>query len=617
MLCACEWIKLMTLFLKEFIVMNRALTGVCLWGLSAMSSFAASFQIEVDRLINRLNPRVNLGIVVVDLTSGDTLYKRNADRLFIPASNMKLFSEAAALMVLGPDYRFKNQLSTNATHLQQGVLQGDLYLHLSGDPSFSREDLKKLFASLKEWKINTVQGNVYIDSNLSAVTAYPPGWLTTDLAYSYGAPIAPLMLDANRLTVTVNPGAQAGQPAVVEVDDGGGAIVLNNQATTKASAKECGVGFSLDQDNNLSVRGCVGLEQWAVQQRLAIKNPLMYAQGMIKSMLDKEHIQLHGQVLLGHAPTGSLLLATQHSRPLSQLMADTLKPSDNLYADSLYLHAAAKINGAPLNWNEAQPVIKKFLEEQTGIDLKRSVFTDGSGLSRYNLITPEQTMALLQFLYQRFPLSYEYIAALPISGRDGTLQKRFKIPSQQGFVRAKTGTMTGMNSLSGYLYSANGHTLAFAMYINRLPGKSAGPGRPLLDALITYFLQQSPTSSRLARVFSPHTRIKFQSNPTASDIQRGHQARWRRLESQVRFALRGQAVTVAYRGHELIVTDNQSDANKVWSALQSINKKYPFAVALSSSKLTITPQAGPLMLWMQTAADDVKEQRTWIIRESI
>lgn len=597
--------------------MKRTLAGVCLWAIGSISSSAASIQNDVDGLIHRLNPNVNLGMVVVDLTSGKTLYKRNGERLFIPASNMKLFSEAAALMVLGPDYRFKNQLSTSARQLQQGVLQGDLYLHLSGDPSFSRDDLKKLIASLSEWKINNIHGNVYIDSTLANVSSYPPGWLTADLSYSYGAPVAPLMLDSNRLTVTVNPGVRAGSPAVVEVDDNGAHILVTNQATTKASAKGCGVGFTLDKEHHLTVRGCVGVGQWAVQQRMAIKNPLMYAQGMIKSELAKANIQFHGQVMLGKAPSGALLIATQYSKPIAQLMADTLKPSDNLYADSLYLHAAAKLHGAPLNWKDAEPVVKNFLQQQTGINFKNAIFTDGSGLSRYSLVTPEQTISLLTFLYQRFPLSYEYIAALPISGRDGTLQKRFKAVNQQGFIRAKTGTMTGVNSLSGYLYTANGHTLAFAMYVNRQPGKASGPGRPLLDALCTYLLQQNIRSSRLAHVFAPHSRIKFQSNLTQGEIQRGHQARWRRLESQIRFALKGQTVNVVYRGNELIVTDNQADANKVWSALQSVGRKYPFAVALSAASSSVRASGRPMMLWMHTPARAQQAQRTWIIREAV
>ncbi|KTC84799.1 D-alanyl-D-alanine carboxypeptidase/D-alanyl-D-alanine endopeptidase [Legionella cincinnatiensis] len=595
--------------------MKKTLIGAFFVTLSSVSQ-SARVQNEVDRLINQMNPNVNLGAVVVDLTSGETLYRRNAGRLYIPASNMKLFSEAAALMVLGPDYHFKNQLSMGAGKIQQGVLQGNVYLQLSGDPSFSREDLKKLLSSLKELEIHTIQGNVYIDSSVAEVNPYPPGWLASDLAYSYGAPNAPVMLDANRLTVIVNPGTHAGDPALVEVDDGGGNITLNNQATTKAKAQDCGVGFSLDKENHLTIRGCVGVGQWAVQQRMAIKNPLMYAQAMIQSQLAKEHIQLNGQVQLGKTPSNSLLIATQYSKPLSQLMADTLKPSDNLYADSLYLHAAATLNGSPVNWQSAQPIVKNFLQSQTGIDFTNAIITDGSGLSRYSLVTPEQTISLLKFLYQRFPLSYEYIAALPISGRDGTLQKRFRIPSQQGFVRAKTGTMVGINSLSGYLYTANGHTLAFALYVNRQPGKSSGPGRPVLDAICTYFLKNSPSSSRLSRVFSPHQRISFQLNPTQAEKQKAHQAKWRRLESAIRMSLKDQGVSVMYRSNELIVNDNQGDPGKVWSALQSVVKKYPFAVMLSSKNLTINPAGGPTLLWVETLENPNQVQRVWSIHEA-
>ncbi|MGC1182588.1 D-alanyl-D-alanine carboxypeptidase/D-alanyl-D-alanine endopeptidase [Legionella sp.] len=595
--------------------MKRTLTSLCLWALWSGSQ-GASVPNEVDKLIKKVNPKVNLGIVVVDLTSGETLYRRNANHLFIPASNMKLFSEAAALMVLGPDYHFKNQLSISSGKIQNGVLHGNIYLQLSGDPSFSRENLKKLVSSLKDLHINTIQGNLYIDSSLAVVDAYPPGWLAADLSYSYGAPNAPVIIDANRLTVTVNPGARSGDPAMVEVDDGGAAITVNNQVTTKTSANECGVGFSLDQDNHLIARGCVGVDQWAVQQRMAIKNPLAYTQGIIQNDLAQANIQLNGQIQLGKTPTGTVLIATNYSKALSELMADTLKPSDNLYADSLYLHAAAKLNGSPVNWNEAEPFIKKFLQAQTGIDFKNAVFADGSGLSRHSLVTPEQTLSLLQFLYQRFPLSYEYISALPVSGRDGTLQKRFRTPTQQGFVRAKTGTMTGVNSLSGYLYTSNGHTLGFAMYINRRPGKATGPGRPVLDALCSYFLRLNPVSSRLTQVFSAHKRMNFQLNPTQAERQKIHQAKWRRLESAVRIALKGQSVNIVYRGNELIVNDHQSDAGKVWTSLQFVFKKYPFAVILSSQTLAINQSSNPMLLWLKTTNATNHLQRTWTIKEA-
>lgn len=598
--------------------MKRMLSGMLCIFLSASSY--ASIQSGADRLIDGIDPSMNIGIEVVDLTTGATLYSRNQSRTFIPASNMKLFSDAAALMVLGPDYRFKNQLSTNATQLQQGILKGSLYLHLSGDPSFSHDRLATLIAGLKAWHINHIQGNVYIDSSHAVANPYPPGWMVTDLVYSYGAPAAPLIIDTNRLTVTVNPADKPGESAVIETDDASGSIEINNQVKTKATTAHCGVDFSMDKDNHLTVRGCVGVSQWAVMQKMAIRNPLSYAQGLIKRQLTEANIAFEGNILLDKAPSGSLLIATETSKPISQLMADTLKPSDNLYADSLFLHAAEKLNGSPVDWGEAQFIVKKFIQQQTGIELGNAVLTDGSGLSRHDLLTPHQTASLLRFLAERFPLSYEYIAALPVSGRDGTLQRRFKKPNQQDMVRAKTGTMTGVVSLSGYLYTANAHTLAFAIFINNRPGTSpaiSGRYRSLVDSLCTYFLRQKPGNNILSRVFSSRSPIKFQQNPTQAELQRGRQAGWRRLETVVKQSLKGQAVTVIYRGSELVLKDNQLDASRVLSALQGLRKKYAFAVALFSQSMPATTGDKPLVLWTQSVDSLGPAQRIWIIREAV
>ena len=597
--------------------MKRMLSAVLCAFLSASS--LASIKSGADHLIDQIDPTMNIGVEVVDLTTGATLYRRNQARTFIPASNMKLFSDAAALMVLGPDYRFRNQLSTNASQLQQGILKGSLYLRLSGDPSFSHERLATLIGGLKAWGIKHIQGNVYIDSSHAVASPYPPGWLTSDLVYSYGAPAAPLMIDTNRLTVTVNPADKAGELAVIETDDAGGSIVVTNLVKTKQTSAHCGVDFALDKDNHLTVRGCVGVGQWAVIQKMAIRNPLAYAQGLIKHQLNEANIVFEGQVLLGKAPPGSLLIASESSKPISQLMADTLKPSDNLYADSLFLHAAEKLKGSPVDWGDAQIILKKFIQQQTGIELGNAVLTDGSGLSRHDLLTPAQTVGLLRFLYNGFPLAYEYIAALPVSGRDGTLQRRFKQPHQQDLVRAKTGTMTGVVSLSGYLYTANAHTLAFAIFINNRPGTSpsiSGRYRSLVDSLCTYFLRQKPGNNILARVFSSHARIKFQQNPTQAELQRGRQAKWRRLETVVKQALKGQAVTVLYRGNELVLRDNQADANKVMNALQTLRRKYPFAVALSSQSMPAATGDKPLVLWTQLDSSN-HAKRIWVIREAV
>ena len=590
-------------------LMSCLLPGV---GLASIASGA-------DSLINQVSPNMNIGINVVDVTTGVTLYQRNQNKLFIPASNMKLFSDAAALMLLGPDYHFRNQLSIGVSQLHHGVLEGNLYLQLPGDPSFNHDRLIALLATLKSWQINRIHGNVVIDSGHANVDPYAPGWMTRDLAYSYGAPLAPVMIDANRMLVTANPAGKPDQPAIVEVDGDHGSIVINNEVKTRPRGTRCGVSFAIKNDTNeLTARGCVAVGQWAIQQKMAIRNPLIYAQRLIKQLLIEENIVLDGNVVLGKTPAGSLLLATDLSKPISQLMADTLKPSDNLYADSLFLHAAAKLKGSPVNWAEAQPLVKSFLQQQTGIPLQNAVLTDGSGLSRNDRLTPEQTVGLLRFLYDRFPVTYEYIAALPISGRDGTLQRRFKRPEQQDLVRAKTGTMTGIVSLSGYVYTANAHTVAFAIFINTLPGTKpsvAGRSRYLIDALCTYFLRQKPGTNAWAKSDAARQRIQYQKLPAQADLQRGRAAQWRRLESVVKQALQGQTVAVIFRGNELLLRDNQPDAGSVLRALRTLSNKYSFSVALTAKEKPGL-DGKPLVLWNDVAGNQGDVKRVWLIRDS-
>lgn len=599
--------------------MKRIVPGLLLICVSSVA-LSTHLQKPIDAIINQVDPNINLGMEVIDLNTGERLYQRNAERTFIPASNMKLFSDAAALLVLGPDYRFKNQLSTDASSLVNGTLNGSLYLHLSGDPSFTQEHLKSLLSELSTWGIHAIQGNVVLVSSHQSVNAYAPGIVAKDLTYSYGAPLAPVMLDENRVTVTINPTFTPGQSALVELTTPDNSLILDNQVKTHATTKGCGIDYRMDQNNHLVVSGCVGVGQWAVQQRIAIRNPLRYAQEMVKLELEKLHIQLDGQVILGQAPASSLLLANHASKPINQLMADTLKPSDNLYADSLFLHAAATLQGSPLNWAQAQPVVKNFLQQQTGINLQNAILTDGSGLSRNDLLTPHQTVSLLQFLHDRFPLAYEYIAALPIAGQDGTLQRRLRKPTQQGFVRAKTGSMTGIMSLSGYLYTANAHTLAFAIFINTTPGTKpsiSGRYRSMVDTLCDFLLAQKPDNSYFAKAFNrnPHARVSFQLRPSAADRQRTHQAKWRRIESAVKKALANQSVTVLFRNEQLVLIDHGANINTVWTILQGLSKQYSFAVALQSPSSPTISSTAPRLLWVDSS--DQNPVRVWTIRESV
>ena len=162
-----------------------------------------------------------------------------------------------------------------------------------------------------------------IDSTHAGVAPAAIGWDPKDLAYGYGAPLGPVILDANRLTVTVNPGAQVGSPAIVEVDDPSGTVQVVNQAVTHISPKGCVVRLTLTKQHQLTVSGCVGKGQQALEQELAIQAPLSYTAGVVRRALDRMHISLEGQILLGAPPTDGLLLSNTLNH--LQLIADTLK----------------------------------------------------------------------------------------------------------------------------------------------------------------------------------------------------------------------------------------------------------------------------------------------------
>lgn len=592
--------------------------------LSAILTWAAPNEViqnkpissEVEQILNRVDPSVNMGALVVDLNTGQTLYSKNADDAFIPASNMKLFSDAAALLALGPNYRFQSELSTDARELEQGVLNGAIYLYLPGDPSFTSEHLKHLFASLNTWGIKEIKGDIIIISDRQHVNPYAPGWTKKDLIYSYGAPLAPLMLNENRLVATVNPAARVGEKALIEITPQSSGIKLNNEVTTQVKSAGCGLSYIMDKKNQLTVKGCVGLGQWSARQGLAIKNPTRYAKAQIRSILKKQGVNLNGKIKYGKKPEHALLLAKHQSKPISQLVADTLKTSDNLYADSLYLHTASVLNGSPVNWNKAQQLVKNFLQKETGINLSQGNFTDGSGLSRQDKLTASQTVQLLQFLHARFPLAYEYIAALPVAGRDGTLKKRLKKPSQRGFVRAKTGTMTGIVSLSGYLYTVNGHTLAFAIYINKRPETKpeiAWRYPNLVDTMCDYFLRQNPSTPNSQDAKNAHAQVKFQHRKTQAELSLRYAQKWRHIELALKRALKGKPVAVIYRDDHVVLDDQSKDPNTVWHALQLVNRKYPFSAALHAEKAPSKGNIHPSLLWIKTSDS---KNRTWTLRDS-
>jgi D-alanyl-D-alanine carboxypeptidase/D-alanyl-D-alanine-endopeptidase (penicillin-binding protein 4) len=367
--------------------MNRKFwLSLCLFGVTTMSQ-ANSVAGAMQNLIHRTDPNVNMGMMVVDMTTGNTLYEHQARQLMIPASNMKLFSQAAAMLALGPEYEIPTMLSTDAKTLTNGRLNGSLYLHMPADPSFNHQALFNLLTQLKNLGVTEITGNVIIQSDLAVATPYAPGMTPKDEQYSYGAPVAPLILDENRLTVIVNPASKVGLPAVVETQSPQGVFEIDNQVVTRESPKGCGVSVSLDNMGKIHAKGCVVGGQMALQFKTPIKYPVAYLGEHVRYKLKQMGIAFHGDVRLGQRPANTIEIAKHTSKPLSHLMGLTLKPSDNLYANALYLLAANHIRHAPSNWSQAQTAVRQFLQQETGIEMKKPVIGDGAVQSRIKRVT--------------------------------------------------------------------------------------------------------------------------------------------------------------------------------------------------------------------------------------
>lgn len=608
-------VKIMPVHLLEFTMIKRISLVVTLSFVFVFGTYAAPVNESINKIINKVDPDINMGMMVFDLNTGQTLYQRNANKEFTPASNMKLFSEAAALILFGPGYNFKTTLSTDAKSLVKGVLNGSLYLHLSGDPSFSEKDLSALLSGLPNWGIKEVKGNFVIVSSNSKIKPHAPGTDPKDFTHSYGAPITPLILDENRVTVTVNP-HELGQMALVEYDTLDDSFVIDNKIKTVVKGR-CGVSAKISHDNHLRLRGCIKKNSQAIQLEIPITNPMSYASEVIQHKLEGLGIKLSGKVSLSAQSKESLLLASHTSKPITQLMANTLKHSDNLYADSLFLHTAANLNSDAHSWQQAEQEVKAFLQKQTGINMQKSVLIDGSGLSSHDLLTPQQTVSLLKYIHSHFPLAYEYITALPIAGQDGTLLKRFRKPTQRGFLRAKTGTLTGVLSLSGYLYTANGHTLAFAIYINTKPGTSpkvSGRYLNMVDNICSYLLRQQPGGTVANNVNINHPYVAFQQTPSKADRALSVYAKWRGIERSLKDRLKSQSATVLFRNNNILIVDKNSNSNQVWLALQEIKKKYSFSVGIRGKDLQGMNNK-PVLVWQD---DDAKHnQRTWYLQEVV
>jgi serine-type D-Ala-D-Ala carboxypeptidase/endopeptidase (penicillin-binding protein 4) len=460
-------------------------------------------------LKHRIDARINAppfnrqlwGVAVVD-ESGRLLYGQNQDRLFIPASNAKLVVTAVASALLAPDWRVKTSLYGGP--LVGGVLQGDLVLYGRGDPTIDKRcyavdttragvcdtdpfaRLRQLVDVLKRRGVRAVAGDVVGDGSYFEPTTVHPNWEAFDLNWWYAAPVSGLGFHDNSVDFTWSPGPSAGTPAIITMTPDLGDIAFENRTVTVPPGGESDIGdrfFRNPGTLEIWAEGTVALDNPARTESFALPDPPLYAARALRQLLADAGIAVSGTTRSTTDSTayagrrGTPPLAETESRPLRDWIFPILNSSQNWFAEML-LKQLGKRFGRAGSWPEGLDVERRFLIDSVRVDSTQFSLSDGSGLSSSNLISPLAFTQLLRYM-RHHPRYATFAAGLPQAGQYGSLRNRFVGTSLAGRVRAKTGSISRVLTLSGYIELDRGRTLTFSVQANH----HAQPVRNLLAAI--------------------------------------------------------------------------------------------------------------------------------------
>ncbi|WP_445301133.1 D-alanyl-D-alanine carboxypeptidase/D-alanyl-D-alanine endopeptidase [Microcoleus sp. Pol11C3] len=444
---------------------------------------------QVDAIANRPEfSRSRWGILIQPLSSTTTLYSRDAQKYFIPASNAKLLTTAAALQKLGADFRIKTSVYSGEN--------GSLYVAGRGDPSIAEPQLKSLAQQLKQRGITQVNQLIGDDSYFQG-SSVNPNWEWEDAQAGYGAPINSLIFNQNAIDLLLSPQA-FGQPLKVTFAEPKLANqwqIQNNSVTVAQSESEfIEVGREFDRPI-IRVSGQLKVGGEPESAYVAVVNPANNFLQYFQQALVAEGIPVKQALVASASRNLNQELATVESPPLAELVKETNRESNNLYAEVL-LRLLGKVTDKmplPQTLTGKMPVPQEDTGEiglkelktvltQLGVNPNSYILADGSGISRHNLISPEALVQTLRFMANS-PAASIYRQSLPIAGENGTLKTRFNNTPNRVILQAKTGTLSGVSALSGYIEVPNYEPLVFSIIVNQ-SDLSAAKMRSATDEIV-------------------------------------------------------------------------------------------------------------------------------------
>jgi D-alanyl-D-alanine carboxypeptidase/D-alanyl-D-alanine-endopeptidase (penicillin-binding protein 4) len=451
-------------------------------------------------------------VKIVSLDTGNVIYEQSANKFVRPASNMKLYTVAAALDRLTPDYHFITSVYAKERP-EDGKIKGDLIVYGRGDPSFAArfnngdyfKGINDLADRIVAAGVKRIRGDLIGDESYFNGAPLGSGWEWDDLQWSYGAQVSALTVNDNSIDLTIKPADKVGAPVLITSGPPATFMTISNRATTGARGTKSdlsvyrGIGA-----NTLEVTGTLPMGDNGFNGSVAIPDPALAFVTMLRDALVKRGVKIEGRVRTVDARSGAsvvpnplaqvtsttnmppqaapLEIASLQSPPFSLIASHTLKPSQNLYTE-IILRTLGKLNSVGPNQTNEEAgliIVRNFLR-QAGASESDLTLNDGSGLSRNDMITANATVHLLTFMSKHRYFS-QFREALPIAGVDGTLRTRMKGTPAEGNLRAKTGSLSSVASLSGYVTTAAGEHLVFSMMLNNYPD-AAALRRDSIDAI--------------------------------------------------------------------------------------------------------------------------------------
>jgi serine-type D-Ala-D-Ala carboxypeptidase/endopeptidase (penicillin-binding protein 4) len=436
---------------------------------------------RIDAVLGRPQLRgATWGVEVREAETGRVLYRRNGDRLLAPASNLKLAGAAAAVHHLPPDYRFRTTLYADG-EVREGTLHGDLVLYGRGDPNLSARYLESRTAvwealadSLRARGIVRIAGGVVADESWWDADHLRPDWNPESLRWWYAAPVSALGFNDNSVDVRIEPGAAVGRPARLTPMPASGFYTIENRTTTSGAGAGNTVTFQrVPGTNRFVATGQAPRGGGARVVSVAVGDPAGYAGTVFRETLERSGIAVGtARVRVVATPGGSAAewarpLVEYHSPPLAQVIDPILRNSQNWFSEQVAKTLGRELRGEG-SWDAGLEVTAEFLTDVVGIPRTAFVLRDASGLSAQNRITPVALADLLAYVH-RTPAQAMVLQSLPVSA-DTIGSLRTRMTDLRGRVRAKSGYISGVYALSGYVTAAGGREVVFVVIANGTGG---------------------------------------------------------------------------------------------------------------------------------------------------